>query len=100
MFVAVGDGSSSPVKKPNPQVYLQVLGDMAVPAAHCLAFEDSPNGLRAAMAAGLQTVITPTEFSVEPNFEGALRVLPDLSSVTVAQLREWLDEAGPLPAAQ
>jgi beta-phosphoglucomutase-like phosphatase (HAD superfamily) len=88
------------VKKPNPQVYLQVLGDMAVPAAHCLAFEDSPNGLRAAMAAGLQTVITPTEFSVEPNFEGALRVLPDLSSVTVAQMREWLDEAGPLPAAQ
>ncbi len=100
MFVAVGDGSTSPVKKPNPQVYLQVLGDMAVPAAHCLAFEDSPNGLRAAMAAGLQTVITPTEFSVKPNFEGALRVLPDLSGVTVAQLREWLDQAGPLPTAQ
>lgn len=100
MFVAVGDGSSSPVKKPNPQVYLQVLSDMAVPAAHCLAFEDSPNGLRAAMAAGLQTVITPTEFSLNPNYEGALRVLPDLSGVTVAQLREWLDEAGPLPAAQ
>jgi hypothetical protein len=29
-----------------------------------------------------------------------LRVLPDLSNVTVALLREWLDEAGPLPAAQ
>jgi hypothetical protein len=52
------------------------------------------------MAAGLQTVITPTEFSVAPNYEGALRVLPDLSNVTVAQLREWLDKAGPLPAAQ
>ena len=100
MFVAVGDGSTSPVKKPNPQVYLQVLSDMGVPAAHCLAFEDSPNGLRAAMAAGLQTVITPTEFGVQPNFEGALRVLPDLSGVTVAQLREWLDQADPLPAAQ
>ena len=92
--------TTSPVKKPNPQVYLQVLSDMGVPAAHCLAFEDSPNGLRAAMAAGVQTVITPTEFGVQPNFEGALRVLPDLSGVTVAQLREWLDQADPLPAAQ
>jgi len=100
MFVAVGDGSTSPVKKPNPQVYLQVLSDMAVPAAQCLAFEDSPNGLRAAMTAGLQTVITPTEFSVEPNYEGALRVLPDLSGITVAQLRGWLDGAGPLPGAR
>lgn len=100
MFVAVGDGSTSPVKKPHPQVYLQVLGDMAVPAADCLAFEDSPNGLRAAMAAGLQTVITPTEFSAQRNFDGALRVLPDLSGVTVAQLREWLAQAAPLPSAQ
>lgn len=99
MFVAVGDGSTSPVKKPNPQVYLQVLGDMAVPATDCVAFEDSPNGLRAAMAAGLQTVITPTEFNAQREFDGALRVLPNLSGVTVAQLREWLAQAVPLPAA-
>jgi beta-phosphoglucomutase-like phosphatase (HAD superfamily) len=100
MFVAVGDGSSSPVKKPNPQVYLQLLGDMSVPAADCVAFEDSPNGLRAAMAAGLQTVITPTEFSAHRQFDGALRVLPNLSGVTVAQLREWLAQAAPLPPAR
>jgi len=87
------------VKKPNPQVYLQVLGDMAVPAAHCLAFEDSPNGLRAARAAGLQAVITPTEFSAHRDFDGALRVLPSLAEVTLAQLRGWLAHAAPLSAA-
>jgi hypothetical protein len=52
------------------------------------------------MAAGLQTVITPTEFSAQRQFEGALRVLPDLSGVTVAQLRDWLAQAAPLPAAR
>ena len=99
MFLAVGDGSSSPVKKPHPQVYLQVLGDMAIQPADCLAFEDSANGLRAAMAAGLQTVITPSDFTAHQDFTGALRVLPDLSGVSVAQLREWLAAAPHLPAA-
>jgi beta-phosphoglucomutase-like phosphatase (HAD superfamily) len=99
MFMAVGDASTSPLKKPNPQVYLQVLSDMAVPAARCLAFEDSPNGLRAARAAGLQAVITPTEFSAHRDFDGALRVLPSLAEVTLAQLRGWLEQAAPLSAA-
>ena len=98
MFLAVGDGSSSPVKKPHPQVYLQVLTDMAMQPTDCLAFEDSANGLRAALAAGLQTVITPSDFTAHQDFTGALRVLPDLSGVTVDQLREWLAAAPPLPA--
>lgn len=96
MFLAVGDASSSPIKKPDPQVYLQVLADMGMKPTECLAFEDSANGLRAAMAAGLQTVITPSDFTAHQDFTGALRVLPDLSGVTVARLREWLAQAGPL----
>lgn len=98
MFLAVGDGSSSPVKKPHPQVYLQVLNDMAMQSTDCLAFEDSANGLRAALAAGLQTVITPSDFTAHQDFTGALQVLPDLSGVTVDQLRAWLAAAPPLPA--
>ncbi|EWS65733.1 Beta-phosphoglucomutase [Hydrogenophaga sp. T4] len=59
-FLAVGDASNAPIKKPNPQVYMKVLADMGMRAADCVAFEDSSNGLRAATAAGLDTVITPT----------------------------------------
>ena len=88
-FLAVGDASNAPIKKPHPQVYLKVLDDMGLPAADCVAFEDSSNGLRAAVAAGLKTVITPTGFTAHHDFSGALRVLPDLSSVSVAQLQEW-----------
>lgn len=88
-FDAIGDGSSSPVKKPHPQVYQQVLGDLALPASACVAFEDSRNGLLAARAAGLATVITPTAFTAHHRFDGALRVLPDLDGVTVDDLRHW-----------
>jgi HAD superfamily hydrolase (TIGR01509 family) len=88
-FLAVGDASNAPIKKPNPQVYMKVLADMGLRAADCLAFEDSANGLRAARAAGLATVITPNSFTAHHDFTGALRVVPDLSQVNVARLREW-----------
>jgi HAD superfamily hydrolase (TIGR01509 family) len=88
-FLAIGDASNAPIKKPHPQVYLKVLADMGLRAADCVAFEDSANGLRAALAAGLDTVITPNGFTAHHDFKGALRVVPDLSGVNVARLKEW-----------
>lgn len=88
-FTAIGDASTAPVKKPHPQVYQQMLAALQLAPARCLAFEDSSNGLRAATAAGLATVITPTRYTAQHDFSGALRVLPDLSQATLAQLRQW-----------
>jgi HAD superfamily hydrolase (TIGR01509 family) len=91
-FLAVGDASTAPVKKPHPQVYLQVLNDMGLTPRACVAFEDSANGLKAAMAAGLATVITPNSFTAHHDFRGALRVVPDLTHVSLPRLREWMAE--------
>lgn len=88
-FVVVEDASTAPIKKPHPQVYMQTLARLNVRAADCVAFEDSGNGLKAALAAGLPTIITPNSFTQHHNFTGALRVLPSLQDVTVARLREW-----------
>lgn len=88
-FLAIGDASNAPIKKPHPQVYLKVLADMGMQANQCVAFEDSSNGLRAAVAAGLDTVITPNHYTAHHDFKGALRVVPDLSQVNVARLKEW-----------
>ncbi len=88
-FAAIGDGASAPVKKPDPQVYLQVLETLGLASAQCLALEDSGNGLRAASAAGLVTLITPTRYTAHDDFRAALRVVPDLSQVDLAQLRLW-----------
>jgi beta-phosphoglucomutase-like phosphatase (HAD superfamily) len=74
-------------------VYLQVLEAIGLPAAQCIAFEDSSNGLQASRAAGLATVITPTHYTADHDFQGALRVLPDLTHASMAHLRSWHHES-------
>jgi HAD superfamily hydrolase (TIGR01509 family) len=88
-FTAIGDASTAPIKKPHPQVYLQMLDALRLPASQCLAFEDSSNGLRAASAAGLATIVTPNPFTAHHDFTGALKVLPDLGQADLTRLRQW-----------
>ena len=77
-FRAVCDASTAPVKKPAPDVYYAALCTLGLPADECLALEDSQNGLRAARAAGIPTLITTTGYTARQCFDGALRVLPHL----------------------
>jgi HAD superfamily hydrolase (TIGR01509 family) len=89
-FGAVADAGNAPLKKPHPQAYKRALADLAVTSTQALAFEDSANGLQAATAAGLATVVTPNPYTAHHDFSGALRVVPDLGGVRLAHLREWL----------
>jgi HAD superfamily hydrolase (TIGR01509 family) len=91
-FPVICDASSAPVKKPHPQVYLQVLRRLGLPAQACIAFEDSSNGLRAARAANIPTIVTPTRFTAGHDFSGALQVRGGLTSVRVQELLAWREE--------
>jgi HAD superfamily hydrolase (TIGR01509 family) len=66
-------------RKPAPDLYLRALSLLRLPAGDCLAFEDSANGLRAARAAGLATVVTPSRWTMAQDFSGAHLLLRDLS---------------------
>ncbi|MDO8777447.1 MAG: HAD-IA family hydrolase [Burkholderiaceae bacterium] len=92
-FTAIGDASTAPIKKPHPQVYQQMLAALKLAPAQCLAFEDSNNGLRSATAAGLATLITPTRYTAHHDFGAAMRVVPDLSQIELAQLQRWHAES-------
>jgi len=92
-FAVIEDASTAPLKKPHPQVYRQTLQRLGLPAAQCLAFEDSANGLQSALGAGLATIVTPNDFTAHHDLTGALRVLPSLAGVSVAQLRDWHAQA-------
>lgn len=74
--LACGDLVSS--KKPAPDIYTRALGMLRLPAAACVAFEDSVNGLQSAKAAGLYTVVTPTAWSEGQDFSGADLLLRSL----------------------
>ena len=86
LFEKVGAGDTVPYKKPAPDIYLWVLDQLALPASACLAIEDSENGLKASRGAGLETLITLTDYTRDHDFSGALNVLPDLDAMNLAQL--------------
>lgn len=77
-FEVIGAGDAVPKKKPAPDIYLWVLEKLKLPADACLAFEDSYNGLRASLAAGLPTLVTESEYTLDHDFDGAFAVLSDL----------------------
>jgi HAD superfamily hydrolase (TIGR01509 family) len=88
-FTVIEDASTAINKKPHPHVYSQTLTRMGLTGTDCLAFEDSSNGLRAALSAGLPVIVTPNSFTAHHDFTGALQILPDLGQVTVDQLHRW-----------
>lgn len=92
-FSVIEDASTAPRKKPDPRVYQQTLARLGLQASACLALEDSANGLKSATQAGLRTLITPNPFTLHHDFTKALRVLPSLEGVGLAQLRQWHAEA-------
>lgn len=76
LFDAVACGDEVPAKKPSPDVYLLALAKLGVAPEHAAAVEDSENGVRAAVAAGLWAVVTPTYWTATDDFEDAGLVLP------------------------
>lgn len=89
-FDVIGAGDVVAAKKPAADIYLWVLERLHLPAAACLAIEDSRNGLDAALAAGLPSIITANDYTRGQDFSGALAVLPDLCAVTLTSLRALL----------
>lgn len=92
IFPVVEDAATAPRKKPDPQAYQQAVARLGLPAARCLAIEDSANGLRAARAAGLPVLVTPNAFTRHHEFGGAWRVLADLADTPLASLVAAFEE--------
>lgn len=70
-------------KKPDPEGYHLALARLDLPASAALALEDSGNGLRAAVGAGLGCVITLSHYgTLEPadTFDAALAVVEGLGA--------------------
>jgi HAD superfamily hydrolase (TIGR01509 family) len=77
-FELIAAGDIVPAKKPAPDIYLWALEKMQLKPENCLAFEDSENGLRSSMSAGLKTLVTVNDYTADHDFAGASAVLTDL----------------------
>lgn len=78
------DGRRPP--KPAPDVYLVALETLGVTAREAIAFEDSPNGVSAAKAAGLYCVAVPNTVTESLSFAGADMVLPSMAAMPLCRL--------------
>lgn len=58
-FDAVICGDMVKNGKPEPDIYLTAAAELGLPPEECAAFEDSPNGLKSAYAAGCKAVMIP-----------------------------------------
>ncbi len=90
-FVHAGDVVAK--KKPAPDIYLLALETLGLPPHECMVIEDSRNGLLAARGAGLPTLVTTSTYTVDEDFTGAVKVVPELGdepnvNVTLADLGE------------
>lgn len=92
-FAVIAAGDVVPAKKPAPDIYVWAMRELGLEPRQCLAFEDSENGIRAALGAGLRTVITVNDYTRTHDFSGALAVLPDLARTDLAQVRALIGES-------
>lgn len=75
---AVFAGDVVPAKKPDPAIYLLAVKSLGVQPDQVIVVEDSANGLRAAVGAGLTCVVTVSTYTAEEDFTGAALVVSSL----------------------
>jgi HAD superfamily hydrolase (TIGR01509 family) len=76
--------------KPRPTLYLEALSRLGLAAGEAVAFEDSPNGVLAAKAAGLFCVAVPNRVTAGLALDEADLVVPSLAELPFEDLLERL----------
>ena len=90
-------GDIVPAKKPAPDIYLHALRELGAETSDTLVIEDSANGLQAALAAGLTTVVTVSSYTVDEDFAGAALVVSSLGDPGGPATEVLSDPAGIRP---
>jgi len=85
-FAAVATSSDVSLPKPAPDVYLLAAQKLGIQPAHCLALEDSPTGVQAALAAGMTVIQVPDLLLPDDS----VRALGHRIADSLHQVRQWL----------
>ena len=83
-FETITTGDKVLHSKPAPDIYLKSLDSLSLSAADCIAVEDSPNGVRAAVAAGIKCVMVPDQ--IQPDGEmkkSAWKIIKSLNELPI-----------------
>jgi HAD superfamily hydrolase (TIGR01509 family) len=78
--------------KPAPDVYLCTAKKLEREPAGCLVFEDSMNGIRAAVDAGMTCVAFQPEGAVQHDISAAHHLITDFRHVSPETIRRWMTD--------
>ncbi|MGW2031021.1 HAD family hydrolase [Streptomyces sp. NPDC001811] len=92
LFDTLVCGDDVPHRKPAPDVYTEAARRLGVPAARCLAVEDSLTGVTAARAAGMRVAAVPTSYTRSLDYGVADAVLTGLFELSDELLHELFRE--------
>lgn len=76
--------------KPHPDLFLKALGVFGLQAGEAIVFEDSPNGVAAARAAGIPVVAVPNPLTTLLGVDGADLSVPSLGTIPLTNLLNQL----------
>jgi HAD superfamily hydrolase (TIGR01509 family) len=76
--------------KPAPDLFLESLRRLRVRDAEAAVFEDSPNGVKAALAAGIFVVAIPNPVTARLSLSGANLTLASLAEFSLSELMQLL----------
>jgi HAD superfamily hydrolase (TIGR01509 family) len=91
-FVTIRTREDVERAKPWPDLFLAAADGLGVEPANAVAFEDSHNGARAAVDAGLFCVVAPNEMTRAQDFAHADLVVDSLAHVSLADLARRIGE--------
>ncbi len=78
--------------KPDPELYLQALKKLGVEPSEAIAIEDSPNGARAAVAAGIPTVVIKNDITKLLPFSEGHHTIDSLANYELDALIELIQQ--------
>jgi beta-phosphoglucomutase-like phosphatase (HAD superfamily) len=85
-FSAISTCEDGTPAKPEPEVYTRALAAIELTPAKAIAFEDSPNGIAAAKAAGLHCIAVPNRMTKDLDLSAADRVVGSFLEVDLDAL--------------
>ncbi|MBA3944321.1 MAG: HAD family hydrolase [Herpetosiphonaceae bacterium] len=77
--------------KPAPDLFLGAAACLSIAPAHCLVFEDAPNGMLAAAAAGIRCVAVPGPITADLTLPPVAMRLSSLAELPLRRLLAQLD---------
>ena len=75
-YIAAGDSVSK--KKPSPDIFMNCLDELKLDSDSCITVEDSSNGVKSSVSAGIKTIVTVNEYTRYEDFDGAVSVFNHL----------------------